>query len=191
MPIVGSFAGASARAYGLGAGVQVGDFESIQTITVGTAVANIEFTSIPATYTHLQIRALTSDSYGTHAYNSGVLRFNSDTTTTNYYNHFIQGSGSSAASAATNANRGMYVDGGTPYFAATIMDILDYANTNKYKTVRTIGGVDTNGGGYVYLMSTLWKNTAAITSIVLEPEPTGGARNWTQYSSFALYGVKA
>jgi hypothetical protein len=27
------------------------------------------------------------------------------------------------------------------------LDILDYANTNKYKTVRSLSGLDTNGAG--------------------------------------------
>ena len=36
-----------------------GDFESISTVSVGSGgAANVEFTSIPATYTHLQIRSL-------------------------------------------------------------------------------------------------------------------------------------
>ena len=36
-----------------------GSYESIQTVTVGLGgAANVEFTSIPATYTHLQIRGI-------------------------------------------------------------------------------------------------------------------------------------
>jgi hypothetical protein len=41
----------------------VGDYESIATVTVGSGgAANVEFTSIPATYTHLQLRLLASRS---------------------------------------------------------------------------------------------------------------------------------
>jgi hypothetical protein len=37
----------------------VGDYESIATVSVGGGgAADVEFTSIPGTYTHLQIRAL-------------------------------------------------------------------------------------------------------------------------------------
>jgi hypothetical protein len=37
----------------------VGDFESIATVSVGSGgAADVEFTSIPATYTHLQIRGI-------------------------------------------------------------------------------------------------------------------------------------
>jgi hypothetical protein len=58
---------------------------------------------------------------------------------------------------------------------ASILDILDYANTNKYKTIRLLAGVDVNGtvatfGGVVGLTSGLWQNTNAITSIKLVVE---------------------
>jgi hypothetical protein len=69
-------------------------------------------------------------------------------------------------------------------FGALVIDILDYTNTNKNTTIRSLGGYDANGSGYLQLESMLWNNTAAINQIVLG---TGG---WAQYSSFALYGIK-
>jgi hypothetical protein len=67
------------------------------------------------------------------------------------------------------------------------MDILDYTSTNKNKTVRSLGGFDRNGGGIITLSSSLWfKTPEAITSIRLKPQSS----SWTQYSSFALYGIK-
>jgi hypothetical protein len=71
-------------------------------------------------------------------------------------------------------------------FAANVIDILDYANTNKYKTTRSFSGADNNGSGFVQFMSGLWMNTAAITSITILPN----SDNFAQYSSFALYGIK-
>jgi hypothetical protein len=76
--------------------------------------------------------------------------------------------------------------GYTNMFGAGVIDILDYADTNKYKTCRLLGGQDLNGGGRVYSMSSNWQKTAAITQIDLSFE-TG---NCMQYSSFALYGIK-
>jgi hypothetical protein len=64
---------------------------------------------------------------------------------------------------------------------------LDYANTNKYKTTRSIGGNDNNGSGFVSLISGLWLSTSAISNI--EIIPLNGTL-WTQYSHFALYGIK-
>ena len=74
-------------------------------------------------------------------------------------------------------------------FSAHIIDILDYTNTNKYKTVRNLGGFDTNSAqyGYISLGSVSWRNTNAITSISF----TLDGNNFTQYTQFALYGIKS
>jgi len=62
-------------------------YESIATVSVGSGGAtSAEFTSIPGTYTHLQIRCLTGSS------NPGAgmkIEFNSDTSTANYRNHYL------------------------------------------------------------------------------------------------------
>jgi hypothetical protein len=72
-------------------------------------------------------------------------------------------------------------------FGAGVVDILDYKDTNKYKTVRNLTGVDMNGMGELGLISGLWRNTNAITSILFYPP----ANNIAQYSHFALYGIKS
>jgi hypothetical protein len=192
MPIVGSFAGASARAYGLGAGVAIGDFQSIATVTVGSAVPNIEFTSIPATYTHLQVRLTAQNDQGVT--NTGMLiQFNSDTGN-NYSWHRVFGNGAIVQSTNTTSTSSMRIDRIAAYssansiFGVCVCDILEYANTNIYKTIRNIGGSDNNGSGVVALNSGNWRSTSAITSIKFVPADGG---NFNQYSSFALYGVKA
>lgn len=157
-----------------------GDYDSIATVTVGSGgSATVEFTSIPGTYKHLQLRiaglAGSADAY---------LNFNGDSTATNYYNHQLYGNGTAVSAFAYN-NR--YIDaGGTSntYPAVYVIDILDYTNTNKYKTIRDLWGYDYNGSGRVGLNSILWSNTAAITSISITN------RTWSQYSHFALYGIK-
>jgi hypothetical protein len=63
--------------------------------------------------------------------------------------------------------------------------VLDYGNTNKNKTVKTLAGYDGNGSGEIWFTSTLWNNTNAITSMTISSN-----FNFTQYSSFALYGIK-
>jgi hypothetical protein len=189
MPIVGSFAGASARAYGLGAGIiGPGDFESIQTITAGSAVANIEFTSIPATYTHLQIRGLGKSS---STLTFAKINFNGDTGA-NYSYHELAYNGVVISTNGANQSFGVFADpfstsSDTNIFSGFIVDILDYANTNKYKTVRTLSGYDNNSAGYSYLISSNWRSTSAITSIKIE----ASGQNIAQNSTFALYGVKA
>jgi hypothetical protein len=188
MPIVGSFAGASARAYGLGAGVLVGDFESISTTTLTTTTSTITFSSIPQTYSHLQIRIF---AFG-NTTDSGLMRFNSDTAT-NYSWHALTGNGATASSTNNTTVNFMVGNGfnlgpnSTTIPFVTIIDILDYKDTNKYKTLRSLDGTDRNGSGQVTLLSGNWRSTSAVSSISIAPN-TGG---FTQYSSFALYGVKA
>jgi hypothetical protein len=67
------------------------------------------------------------------------------------------------------------------------MDIVDYTNTNKYKTSRAFAGFDANGSGMLAVTSGLWMSTTAINSITFTSDASG---NFAQYSSFALYGVK-
>lgn len=161
-----------------------GAYESIATVTVGSGgVADIEFTSIPSTYKHLQVRFLarSSGSPDTKA------QYNGDTTTSNYRSHLLYGDGSTVTSA-TIANTGYvgYIATAASTFGASVVDVLDYADTNKYKTVRSLSGYDANGSGYAILYSHLWLSTAAISSLKIYPD----SGNFTQYSSFALYGVK-
>jgi hypothetical protein len=75
-------------------------------------------------------------------------------------------------------------------FGAVIIDILDYKDTNKYKTVRGNSGFDTNNastGAVVRLNSGLWLNTSAITSI----KGIMNSGNIAQHSQFALYGIRS
>jgi hypothetical protein len=167
-------------------------YESIATVTVGSGgTSAIDFTSIPATYTHLQIRGIgRTDRADVRDYYK--VQFNLDTGS-NYAWHQLYGSGETVnAQAGTSATeiRSFRVAGANDtasIFGAQSIDILDYANTNKYKTLRSLGGIDTNGAGEISLNSGLWQNTNAITSIQIKP---GGGTNWVQYTQFALYGIK-
>lgn len=166
--------------------VSKGSYESIATVTVGSGgISSISFNSIPSTYTHLQIRALTGTNPA--GYNTGV-RFNSDTGS-NYYGHYLYGSGSAAGGGSLGSQTfaSISFSGMTnTQFSAAVVDILDYKNTNKKKTIRSFNGRDDNGSGDVYLMSGSWNSTSAITDItIVAPSAT-----FIQYSSFALYGIK-
>jgi hypothetical protein len=186
MPIVGSFAGASARAYGLGAGGLVLEgFNSIATTTLGSSQATVTFSVIPQIYKHLQIRwnggITTSDSW--------YYQLNGDTAS-NYSRHTFRGSsGGIDVYANANIDKGFggFITAGTNLFASGVMDILDYTNTNKYKTVRNMCASNANGSGFIHFDSTNWRNTNAVTSITLRADANG--YSWKQYSSFALYGI--
>ena len=177
------------------------NYSSISTVTVGSGGASsITFSSLPSTYTHLQIRMFVQETRSDYGIAGGLMTFNSDTGS-NYTYHKLQSNGSIVyADNGTSQSSTWFSDGnfgtnqgpGGLTFGVGILDVLDYANTNKYKTTRCLTGVDLNGtvlsvGGRVGLFSGLWMNTSAITSLTITPE---SATNFRQYSSFALYGVK-
>jgi hypothetical protein len=182
-----------AAIHGTGVAASTTSYESISTVTVSTAVSSISFTSIPSTFKHLQIRGIARTSVA-DTRESIKLTFNSDTGA-NYARHSLWGSGSAASAfGASSQNYVLLTDfaaanATSSIFGAAITDVLDYQNTNKYKTVRSLGGVDLNSATDVYdgLNSGLWMNTNAVTSITLTPF---SGSNLTQYSQFALYGIK-
>jgi hypothetical protein len=163
-------------------------------VQVGSGgAANITFSSIPSTYKHLQIRCLARTTYASGTDGDYLkMQFNSDTGS-NYATHQISGDGSSASAAAFTSQTAMYPAraGATGLsaniFGDLIIDVLDYSLTTKYKTMRNLGGYDANGSGIIRLVSGLWMNTNAVTSIKIE---AGSGTGLEQYSSFALYGIK-
>ena len=163
-------------------------YESIATVTIGAGGAtSATFSSIPSTYKHLQIRGFARNSAADYTISA---RFNSDSGS-NYTIHQLYGDGSTTGAYANASTAGGVPIGqtafGTSIFGAFVCDILDYANTNKYKTSRSLVGQDRNGAGQILLESGLWSNTAAISNIEVR---INGTALFEQYSSFALYGIK-
>jgi hypothetical protein len=163
-------------------------YESIQTVTVGSGgSSSISFTSIPNTYKHLQIRGIGRGSGS----NNTVITVNGASSV--YNSHWLQGNGSSASAGADTTTNGIWAFAATgagnslaSTFGASIIDILDYADTNKFKTFRILNGVDFNGSGEIDFQSGLYRQTTAISSITLTPS----SGTVSQYSQFALYGIK-
>jgi hypothetical protein len=171
----------------------VGDFESIATVSVGSGgAATITFSSIPSTYTHLQVRALIR---GETTLSRPALRLNNDSGT-NYVVHGLYGTGSSVGAYA-DLNM-TYIDttvvsqssDTASVYGVVIVDILDYANTNKNTTVRCLGGYDANGSGYASLHSGLWRNTAAVDRLDFVAGSVSSG-DFNQYTTFALYGIRS
>ena len=184
MPILGILASA------ITGNLVTGAYESIATVTVGSGgSATVSFTSIPSTYTHLQIRYLAANE-GTTGDEPVYMRFNSDSTNANYRNHRTGGNGSSASSDSYQLPISSAINGNgnaATYYGGGVIDILDYKNTNKYTTVRSLSGWDSNSAGYIWVMSELWMNTAAITTIDFT---TFTGSDYREFSKFALYGIK-
>jgi hypothetical protein len=183
----------SAKGYGWGALVAGGSFESIATITAASdsTNTNFNFTSIPSIYTHLQLRIIHRNT--ATGVTGNYIRFNGSGSNVYAY-HRLSGNGTSATAGAFVPDSSIQFDGKSEpnsndtsnIFAATIIDILDYTNTNKFKTTRTLNGFDINGSGRIAFLSGLWRDTTAINRV----EFGSLANYFTAGSTAALYGIK-
>ena len=163
-------------------------YESIATATGTGSSGVITFSSIPSTYKHLQLRMTGRSSGG----NTEIAFTCNSDTAANYSRHYLYGDGSTTGAGASTSTTSMsigYVAASTALAstnAVNVLDILDYANTNKYKTFRILTGLDVNGaGGFVQLSSGAWRSTSAISTLTLTL-----ANNYTTATQFALYGIK-
>lgn len=183
MPILGTVASQFA-------GKPFNSFESIATVTVGSGGQDIvEFTSIPQTFKHLQLRFMFKNN-DSGSFNNSPMRFNN--VTSGYFEHYltsdtaINATGGAnlsafntiiwAASTSLNAN----------VFSTGVVEILDYSSTSKTKVVRSHGGGNNNTSGIVWLHSGLFNSQDAVSSIQVD---TGG-QMVSEHSQFALYGIK-
>jgi hypothetical protein len=171
-----------------------GAYESIAAVTVPAAgAASVTFSSIPQTYTHLQIRAIAKTTFTTYANNGFNLYFNNDTTSAKYTHQLYGfGSGSGGAQAIPNYMNISYIPGNvsgtTNMFGAVICDILDYSSSTKNKTLRALSGWDNNGSsGTIVLNSAFNGSTTPINSILMNSD---SGTDFMQFSQFALYGIK-
>ena len=177
-------------------GSKQSSYESIASQTLVSDTATVSFTSIPSTYKHLQLRVMAKHSRTANTFYNVNIQFNSDTGA-NYTSHYVFGNQS--AVTASNLTSGTFIDRNlyavsnasahTSMFGVGIVDIIDYALTTKYKTVRSLTGQDVNGASvndYISIASGLWSNTSAINRIDLHVT----SYNLVVGSTFALYGIK-
>jgi large repetitive protein len=167
-----------------------GSYDSIATTTLASSTGTVTFSSIPSTYTHLQIRAIARSTFNQNTGDQVTVQVNG-VTGSSYSYHYIGGNGS-----ATDVNGyGTQTSMGLGYapndgvtadtFGQFIIEVADYASTSKFKTFRAFGGYDANGSGTLRLQSGLFQSTNAITSISLTHN------TFKTGSKFALYGVRA
>jgi len=173
-------------------------YESIATANVGSGgTSYIEFTSIPSTFKHLQIRGISQTNRATYNTDGFKIVINTDFGSS-YYGHILLSNPASPATNVISNGQALISELSTStgvapnVFGTSIIDVLDYQNSNKYKTVRFLSGADTNGAasgyaGWLGFGSGLWMSGTAISNIRLYPT-FGTAFN--QFTSFGLYGIK-
>jgi hypothetical protein len=164
-------------------------FELIASSTVGSGgAANIDFTSIPSTYTDLCLK-VSLRSNRSNDYENINLRFNG--TSTNLSSRRLTGTGSMAQSNAYASNIYIQVNGNTTTsntFASTDIYIPNYAGSNN-KSVSADTVMETNATAIeMALVAGLWSSTSAINQVTLLPLD---GTLWLQFSTAYLFGIKS
>lgn len=176
---------------GAGGAAATPAYDLIATATVSGSSKNIDFTSIPQDYKHLQIRFVAKVTTTTQR--NIQFQFNG-ITTTSYAAHRLIGNGTTVTSTASTTIDNIEVPNTIArsttagLVGAGIVDILDYASTSKNTTLRGLFGLH-DSTNQVTLASGLFNNTAAISSIRITHN--GGTTDYFDtISRFSLYGIK-
>jgi hypothetical protein len=152
-------------------------YTALATTTLGSAVSNVTFSSIPGSFRDIVLV------YSGTLSGLGNLRlqFNSDTGS-NYSYVYAEPSGSGASSLT-----GVFLgDGGTTQ-GVVIGHIMDYSATDKHKTVLSRANRNDSGSQNVQMWANRWANTSAITSIKVYTN----SPNISAGTVLSLYGIEA
>jgi hypothetical protein len=162
-------------------------FELIESKTLASAVASISFTSIPSTFTDLQ---LVVSARGTTTFANGgyVYLFYPNGATTNLTSRYILGNGT-AASSVTDTAPFIYMtpsDYTASTFSSASIYCPNYAGaTNKSFSIESVNENNATAAN-MNLIAGLWSQTTAISSLTITAAGGNFAINTTAY----LYGVK-
>lgn len=172
---------------------------SMYWIAGGTTSAGgfIDLNNIPQTFKHLQIRVHGASAYtsgGTQGYIETWIGLNNQSSPqpTAGYTHRLYTFGSTAISDA-GSQTGLLSTTWLPYgysddfVGSYIIDIHDYTNTNKFKTIKCFGGYDVNGSGLVATHSGYSNITGAVDQIRVATN-SGGFKAGAKID---LYGLTA
>jgi hypothetical protein len=160
----------------------------ISSNVLASSAASVTFSSIPATYTDLVVRASARGDTASVIMNVD-LNFNG-VTGTSYSYTYLQGNGSAASSGRDSSQPNSYV-GYVPSASATsdtfgnLEVYIPSYTASQNKPVSTISHQENNNTqGFVRAYATLFSNTSAISSITLTTPS-----NFVSGSSFYLYGI--
>jgi hypothetical protein len=157
-------------------------YTPIYSTTLGSAQSSVTLNSFSG-YTDLVL--ITSASSDISADTNHILcRFNSDSGS-NYSVIYMYGVGTSAMGEEDNTTGAYLARHHATEYAVGITNFLNYSNSTTYKTVLSRGS---SGSSITILYANVWRNTAAITSMVLTPV---SASNFDAGSTFTLYGITA
>ena len=158
----------------------------IESKTLATAAASIEFTSIPQTYTDLLFLASTRSSTAGASVEPCLITFNSNTT--GYTARTLNGN-STAVTSASPTSRLVFNSPRTGTTANTFGNVSVYipnytVATNKQYSTDSVTEHNATEA-HITIIAGLWSNTAAITSTLFAPN----ANNFEIGSTISLYGI--
>jgi len=160
----------------------VSAWTALANTTLASAANSVTFSGISGAYRDLRI--VFSGGIGS---SNASFTINGDTTST-YNWTTLEGNGSATSSAWNGDTFGSMANNYILWYNTTgilvTIDILDYATSDKHKTVLSRGN---NTARAVNAVVNRWPSTAAITSFKFN----GNATNFTAGSTFALYGLSA
>jgi len=167
-------------------------YKKIASVTVGSGgAANIEFTSIPGTYTDLLVK-LSARTDRANTASDIYVEFNGNTSAI-YSMRRLYGTGTGAASDSLSSNsKGGFVGVavGSTATASTFGNTEFYIPNYAGSTNKSFSGDGVNENNATAALSTLiaslWANTAAITSIKIL---CFNSSNFVQHSTATLYGI--
>jgi hypothetical protein len=161
----------------------------IDKTTLGSSQASIEFISIDSSYTDIQLVYSARCSDTSNNWNVTYVKFNTDTTSSNYPTRWIYAYSTTTGSGTANQWAGYLPNGNktADTFGNTSIYIPNYAGSN-YKSYSVDSVTESNSSTLVpsQLTAGLWQSTAAINKITLTTDTGSFVAN----SSFYLYGIK-
>ena len=163
----------------------------IQAQTLSSSASTVTFSSIPATYTDLCLRWSARDDQANYTQTTR-MRLNSSAVSEYSWTQLYDSAGTvgSYTSGTAANNQFAYGSNGTSSTSNTFTNYEVYFPSYTVAQNKPFGafGVneDNSTNGYIIASAHLWRNTAAINTILLFPN-TG---NYVSGSSFYLYGIK-
>ena len=166
----------------------------INSITVGSPVASMSFSSIPATYTDLLLKMSVRNSAGSNAWDDFYIDINGSSS--NFTSRVLYGGGGGGTSVGSSSYTFGYAQigegngGTTNTFGNAEMYFPNYTDSTTAKSFSSDSVSENNAAGnLVQIGATLWNPStkAAISSLTFRWVTTG---NFVANSTAYLYGIK-
>jgi hypothetical protein len=163
----------------------------IETKTLGTAAASIEFTSIPQTFSDL-VLLVSGRSTNAAFVNNGIIQFNGSGGTA-YSSRRLFGNSGGVTVEATSNNDSVFqfpqngANTTANTFSNGVIYIPNYTgSTTKSFSADSVSETNSTTQGQVQtsILAGLWNDTSAITSVRVATDT-----NWAANTTISLYGI--